>query len=464
MNEAKSVTGNGRGGERPVLDAGHRAVVIIGGGQAGLAMSYCLRQRGIDHAVLERHRVGYEWRERRWDSFCLVTPNWQCQLPGFPYQGSEPDGFMGRDAVVRYLEEYAASFAPPLIEGVEVIGLRRTASNVFEVATDRGCLTADQVVVATGPYHTAAVPRVAERLPGEVMQIHSSQYRRPEQLPEGAVLVVGTGQSGCQIAEDLHLAGRRVHLAVGGAPRVARFYRGRDVVAWLSAMGYYDRGIDRFPDGDSVRFRANHYVTGRGGGRDIDLRALARDGMRLYGRLTQIAGSTAFFAADLRRNLDHADAVSESIKDSIDAFIARRGITAPTEARYTPAWVPAGEPGELDLARAGVGAVVWSTGFRRDYRWVRVPVFDGSGYPTHVRGVTSCPGLYFLGLPWQYTWGSGRFSGVARDAEYLAERISSASRQRVTDEVRWIAGTPTETHPDLYRFMPRALATGARHG
>lgn len=455
---------------------GHRGVVVIGGGQAGLAMSHVLCRRGVDHVVLERHQVGHEWRERRWDSFCLVTPNWQCQLPGFPYQGPDPHGFMARDGIIRYLEDYAASFDPPLLEGVTATRLRRSAAGVFEVRTDRGELTADQVVVATGPYHTPAVPRMAERLPEGITQVHSSQYRNPDQLPPGAVLVVGTGQSGCQVAEDLHLAGRQVHLAVGSAPRVARRYRGQDVVAWLDQMGYYDKGIDEFADADGMRMRVNHYVTGRDGGRDIDLRALARDGMRLHGRLAQVAGGTAFFAADLRHNLDHADAVSESIKDTIDKYIMAHGIEAPTERRYTPVWVPpapapAPAPrsapggrsaptvaGELDLTQAQVSAVVWCTGFHRDHRWVEVPVFDGRGYPNHQRGVTSCPGLYFLGLPWLHTWGSGRFSGVARDAEYLADRIGATGRQWANDEVRWIAGTPTETYPDLDWFMPRTPA------
>lgn len=447
-------------GQAPLLEGGHRRVAVIGGGQAGLAMSHCLWRRGVDHVVLERHRVGHEWRERRWDSFCLVTPNWQCQLPGFPYHGPDPDGFMVRDDIVRYLEDYRASFEPPLVEGVEVTRLRRTPNGVFEVLTDAGELTADQVVVATGPYHAPAVPRVAERLPGGIAQLHSSQYRNPDQLPGGDVLVVGTGQSGCQIAEDLHLAGRRVHLAVGGAPRVARFYRGRDVVAWLDQMGYYDKGIDEFADTDSVRFRVNHYVTGRDGGRDIDLRAFARDGMRLYGRLTRIVDGTAFFAADLGRNLDHADAVSQSIKDSIDQYIAARDLDAPTEPRYSPVWEPpSGGVAELDLERAGISAVVWSTGFHRDYRWVQVPVFDGRGYPTHERGVTSCPGLYFLGLPWQHTWGSGRFSGVARDAEHVADRIGATGRQWANDEVRWIAGTPTETYPEWDWYVPERVAS-----
>src|SRR5205823_4663754 len=174
-----------------------------------------------------------------------------------------------------------------------------------------------------------------------------------------------------------------------------------------------------------------------------------RDGMRLYGRLTGVTGTTVSFAPDLARNLDHADAVSESIKDTIDGYIAARGIEAPAQARYTPVWVPDAQPATLDLAAAGISAVVWSTGFRRDHRWIHVPVFDGRGYPTHTRGVTSCPGLYFLGLPWQYTWGSGRFAGVARDAAHLDDRIGATGRQKATDEVRWIAGTAAETFPDL---------------
>jgi putative flavoprotein involved in K+ transport len=271
--------------------------------------------------------------------------------------------------------------------------------------------------------------------------------------------VVGTGQSGCQIAEDLHLAGRRVHLAVGGAPRVARFYRGRDVVAWLEDMGYYRKPITEFADADAVRFRANHYVTGRDGGRDIDLRAFARDGMRLYGRLVG-AGTNGVlrFGDDLKRNLDAADAVSEGIKDSIDSYIAANGIIAPWEPRYTPAWEPGSAAGaELDVTKAGITSVVWATGFGTDHRWIEVPVFDGRGYPTHRRGETSCPGLYFLGLPWQHTWGSGRLGGVGADAEFLARRIATFARP---ENVSWIAGTPVSTFPsaDDGWIAPRTVA------
>ncbi|GLX93238.1 MSMEG_0569 family flavin-dependent oxidoreductase [Herbidospora sp. NBRC 101105] len=402
------------------VDGTAHPVVVIGGGQAGLAMSHCLTRLGVGHVVLERGRVGESWRSRRWDSFCLVTPNWQCDLPGHPYAGGDPDGFMVREEIVAYLEAYAASFAPPLAERVTVTRLTAVEGG-FAVATDRGVLTAGQVVVATGPYQTPVVPRLAERL--TVPSLHSDAYRAPDGLPDGPVLVVGSGQSGCQIAEDLFLAGRTVHLAVGTAPRVARRYRGRDVVEWLDLMGHYDRPITEFDDPEAVRARANHYVTGRDGGRDIDLRAFALQGMRLHGRLTGVTGGRFEFADDLAANLDHADAVSESVKDSIDAYIASNGIAAPAEERYVPVWRP--PPGTSTVRADEIASVVWCTGFRRDHSWIRVPVFDGTGYPAHTRGVTGWPGLYFLGLPWLHTWGSGRIVGVGRDAEHLAGHVSA---------------------------------------
>jgi putative flavoprotein involved in K+ transport len=239
------------------------------------------------------------------------------------------------------------------------------------------------------------------------------------------VLVVGTGQSGCQIAEDLHLAGRRVHLCVGGAPRTARRYRGKDVVEWLDAMGYYAMPVHEHPLKERVRAKANHYVTGRDGGRDIDLRRLATEGMRLYGRLLGVRGSVLELAGDLAHNLDQADKVAESIKDTIDRMIAERGIDAPTEPRYVPVWRPSEETRAIDLSRVDIGTVIWCIGFSADYRWIELPVFDGKGYPSHERGVTTAAGLYFLGLPWLYTWGSGRFSGVGADAEHLAAYIEA---------------------------------------
>jgi putative flavoprotein involved in K+ transport len=411
----------------PTLGA-HRAVVVVGGGQAGLSMSFCLKQKGIDHVVLEKHRIAHEWRERRWDSFCLVTPNWQCRLPGFPYAGPDPHGFMLKDDIVKYVEAYVQSFGPPVIEGVTATSLRAAPGGGFLLQTSAGNCHADQVVVATGGYHVPNLPRLAERLPEEVTQLHASDYRNAESLPAGEVLVVGSGQSGCQIAEDLHIAGRKVHLCLGSAPRTARRYRGRDVVEWLEEMGYYRMPVHEHPLRERVRAKANHYVTGRDGGRDIDLRQRAKEGMRLYGRLDDVRGGRLLLAPDMKQNLDQADAVAESIKASIDKFIAERRIEAPAEARYVPVWEPSEEVRTLDLAAAGISTVIWSTGFRTDYRWIEVPIFDGRGYPVHDRGVTAAAGLYFVGLPWLYTWGSGRFSGVAVDAEHLAEQIAPRLR------------------------------------
>jgi putative flavoprotein involved in K+ transport len=408
--------------ERPV----DHEVVIIGAGQAGLSASWHLTQRGVEHVVLERDGVGHDWRDRRWDNFTLVTPNWQCQLPRFPYQGDDPDGFMRRDEVYAYVRAYAASFGAPVREGVTVTSLQPRVEGGFaiETATDAP-LTADAVIIATGGYHVPRIPRWADRLDPRLHQLHSAGYRSAEVLPPGAVVVVGTGQSGAQIAEDLHLAGRQVHLVTGTAPRVARFYRGRDCVAWLADMGTYDVPVEQQPGGLAAREKTNHYVTGRGGGRDIDLRSFALEGMRLYGRLTDARDTALTFAPTLTSNLDGADAVSESIKDAIDAHIARHGIDAPTEQRYVPVWRPPVEPSRLDLDAAGVSTVVWATGFRGDWGWVKAPIFDGEGMACHRRGVTAVPGLHVLGLPWLHTWGSGRFAGIARDAAHVVDVLTT---------------------------------------
>lgn len=405
--------------------ATHVPVLIVGGGQAGLSLSHFLQQQDIDHLVLEKHTPMHSWRTQRWDAFSLVTPNWQCRLPGHPYEGDDPHGFMKKDEIVAYLEGFLAKVQPPMRTQVSVRQVRPRPEGGFAVSTSEGDFTADQVVVASGGYHQPIIPRLAERLPEGITQIHSEQYRNPQALPEGAVLVVGSGQSGAQIAEDLHLAGKTVHLAVGDAPRCARFYRGRDVVDWLADMGYYDMPVDQHPLREGVRDNTNHYVTGRDGGRDIDLRQFALEGMVLHGLLEGLDGHTLRFKPTLSESLDRADQVYNGINAAIDRHIEAQGLSAPPPSVYEAVWRPQSEATALNLAEAGITSVVWCIGFEPDFKWVDAPVFNGKGHPVHRRGVTQQPGLYFLGLPWLHTWGSGRFSGVARDAAFIAECIAT---------------------------------------
>lgn len=421
--------------------ASHYPVIVIGGGQAGLAMSYQLGKAGIDHVVLEKNSIAHSWKTQRWDAFCLVTPNWQCQLPGHPYAGSDPKGFMLRDEIVGYVESYAKRINAPVREGVAVTRLKWADDGRFLLETTAGTMTADNVVLAVSGYHIPNVPRMADRITSGIVQIHSSAYRNPGQLPDGDVLVVGSGQSGCQIAEDLHLAGRKVHLAVGSAPRCPRMYRGRDAVEWLDDLGQYDLPVDQHSLKEKVRKNANHYLTGRDGGRDIDLRRFALEGMQLYGRLKDVQDGALQFADDLAGNLDNADRVYNGICNLIDDHIAKNAITAPHQAHYDPVWRPSGVPTELDLATSGIGSIIWTTGFRSDWSWVELPMFDGAGYPSHARGVTSIDGIYVIGMPWLYTWGSGRFVGVGRDAGFVAEHV--VERLAKSDEADGTIDNPT---------------------
>jgi putative flavoprotein involved in K+ transport len=404
----------------------HYSTVVVGGGQAGLSASYYLSQRGIDHVVFEKKTVVNKWKDERWDAFCLVTPNWQCQLPGHLYDGQDPHGFMVKDQIVDYVDAFARKVNAPVLENTAVTGIQREGHG-FRVESTAGTVSTDTVVLATSLYGAPYIPRAGERLPDHIVQIHTARYRNSARLPEGAVVVVGSGQSGAQIAEDLHLAGRKVHLVTGNAPRCARFYRGRDVVDWLWDIGQYE--ITVADDGmGKKKHDTNHYLTGRDGGRDIDLRAFAVQGMSLYGRLSAVSGSKLLFDRDLRANLDNADRVYNGINALIDRYIADRAITAPPPSIYAPIWQPDVEPESLDLDATGVSSIIWATGFQPDWSFVGVPIFDGTGYPVHRRGVTGVPGIYVLGLPWLWTWGSGRFLSVGRDAQYVVGELASALR------------------------------------
>lgn len=411
----------------------HIPVAIIGGGQAGLSVSWYLSRAGLDHVVLEAQTPVHAWADSRWDNFTLVTPNWHCRLPGYTYDGPDPDGFMTRDEVVGWLSGWLATFDAPVRTHTRVTRLRNGNGGGLELTlhTDAGeePLSCTHAVVATGGYPIPVLPDFAGALAPSVTQVHSEQYRNADQLPDGAVLVVGTGQSGAQIAEDLHLAGRQVHLAVGNAPRVARFYRGRDCMTWLADMGLYDRPAAEYPGGKAAIEKTNHYVTGRDGGRDIDLRRFATEGMKLYGTLVGGHDTTVQFAPTLRHALDHADAVYNSICADIDAYIDATGATAGPPGRYTPVWQPETEATALDLAAEEVSTIVWAIGYRPDYRWIEASAFDGGGRPMQNRGVTTVPGLSFIGLPWMHTWGSGRFLGIDTDARHIAETILAGHRE-----------------------------------
>jgi len=399
-------------------------------------MAHELQKRGIQPLILEKNWIGYAWEQQRWDSFCLVTPNWQCNLPDFPYDGSDSQGFMSKDEIVAYLKRFADYVQADVREGITVHHLSYNGQ-VYHLLTSEQELEADHVVVATGSYHIPKRHPLAQRLPVSILQLDSRDYRNAASLPDGPVLVVGSGQSGCQIAEDLFLDNREVHLSVGSAPRSPRRYRGRDVVDWLEQMGYYSMPINLHSNPQVVRSKTNHYLTGRDGGREIDLRYWARQGLHLHGRLQSLGSSHIDFFNNLSENLDQADAVYCRIRSSIDAWIAKQEIQAPEESPYVPCWEPpSSEDTRIDISKTPLAAVIWCTGYRSNFRWINVPVFDGSGVPAHNRGVTQSPGLYFIGLPWLHTWGSGRLSGVAEDARYLAELIALKMERRDLSQER----------------------------
>ncbi|MFF0947952.1 MSMEG_0569 family flavin-dependent oxidoreductase [Rhizobium leguminosarum] len=401
----------------------HYSAVVVGGGQAGLSASHYLKRHGIDHVVFEKKTVAHKWKNERWDAFCLVTPNWQCQLPDHPYDGTDPHGFMIKDEILAYVDRFVKKVEAPVLEQTGVTSLEKHGG-LFRLDTSAGAVTADAVVIATSLYADPAIPRAGERLPEDITQIHTAAYRNADQLPDGGIIVVGSGQSGCQIAEDLHLAGRKVHLVTGNAPRCARFYRGRDVVDWLSDIGQYDITVEH--DGmTKKKHDTNHYLTGRDGGRDIDLRKFALEGMALYGRMSGVAAGRMLFEPNLKANLDGADRVYNGINALIDRHIAEKGIDAPLGSPYVPVWEPEAEIAELDLKAEGITSVVWATGFSPDWSFVGLPIFDGNAYPVHRRGVTAVDGVYVLGLPWLWTWGSGRFLSVGRDAEHVVGHLAA---------------------------------------
>ncbi|MDJ0924293.1 MAG: NAD(P)-binding domain-containing protein [Acidimicrobiia bacterium] len=395
----------------------HTEAAVVGAGQAGLATSYWLAERGIDQVLLERDRPGTSWLDR-WDSFCLVTPNWTLDLPGFPYDGDDPDGFLLRDAIADYVKRYRDFLNAPVQESTEVRQLSRTGSG-WTLQTSRGPWSARSVVVATGAFPFPSIPPCGRDIGSGLLQLHSQSYRRPSDLPDGGVLVVGSGQSGAQIVDDLMIAGRQVWFSIGRSGHVPRRYRGRDTTVWLSEIGFMDMVVT-----EEMRQRPSMMVSGRDGGKDLNLRAFGREGVHLVGRVVGADGSKLVLAGNVADILDGADAVAMQVKGQVDRFISEHDIDAPTPEIEAIDWVPEASPPRLDLRAEGITTVIWATGYRHDYSWIDAAVFDERGYPRQHRGVTAEPGLYFIGLHGMHTTGSGLFSGVGGDARYVVEHLA----------------------------------------
>ena len=402
-------------------------LVIVGAGQGGLSVSYFLSKEGIDHLVVDRGGVAHAWSAHRWDSFCLVTPNWTVNLPGQPYLGDDPDGFMPRDEFVRYMKDWAAGFGAPVQPDTDIRRIVRNDGH-FILESRRGPLQAREVVVATATYQTPKVPAVARQLPAHIRQLHAEEYKNCGQAAEGAVMVVGSGQTGCQIVEDFLRAGRTVYLCVSQTGRLPRRYRGRDCLSWQKDMGLLDRTPDMLED-PAQRFFGDPHLTGRDGGNTVSLYDFHNRGATLLGRLESVAGSVAVFRDDLRDNLVYADDFSAGLMKRIDDYVAENGLSAPepTTAELWGGPELAGDrvesPARLDLDAAGIGTVIWATGFSFDFSWIDGVETDDFGYPVTDRGKTSTPGLYFCGLNWMTKRKSGILYGVEEDARAVAGHI-----------------------------------------
>lgn len=407
--------------------------VIAGGGSAGLALSYYLTQQGREHVVLERaYRVADAWRNRRWDSFTLVTPNFQVRMPGAEYNGNDPSGFMSREQVVAYFDDYVERFHLPVHCGIEVFSVEKS-TDAYTVRTSGGIYEAENVVIATGLYQTPKIPGFAAAIPSNIVQIHFMEYRNPSQLPEGAVLVVGTGQSGAQIAEELYESGRKVYLSVGNAGRVPRRYRGKDINDWFTRIGMFDTKVEELKS-PQAKFAPHPQISGKNGGHSLNLHQFARDGVVLLGRVEDIRDGGLVILPDLHVTMAKVDQFELAALKMIDEYIARTGLDAPPEqiSQLRDAY---DQPSltSLGLHAAGISSVIWATGYRFDFSLVKLPVVDADGYPLQKRGVTSYEGLYFLGLPWLHSRRSGILFGVGEDAGFIAELI--AARESVASTV-----------------------------
>lgn len=400
--------------------------VIVGGGQAGLSTSYHLKQLGREHVVFEgAEKAGNAWRNNRWDSFTFVTPNWSMQLPGAHYDGNDPDGFLPKAEIVAYFEQYVEKFNLPVQFRTSVLEVAPLDNGKgYQVKTNGGTFQAKNVVMATGSFQKPKIPAFSADIPQGVTQLHSGQYRNPGQLLDGAVLVVGSAQSGMQIAEELYQNGRVVYLCTGTAPRVPRRYRGRDIFSWLLDTGFFDQTPDKLPS-PKARLGGNPQVSGRDGGHSLNLHQFARDDVKLFGHIAGAQDGKVMFAPDLKENLAKVDKAEKNIIGMIDKYIETNGINAPQETLldlqdgYSAEVIT-----ELDLKSANINTVIWAMGYASDYSLVKLPITDEDGFPLQQRGITQYPGLYFVGMNWLHKRKSVTLVGVNEDVEHIIAEMT----------------------------------------
>ena len=411
--------------------------VVIGAGHAGLAMSWCLAERGIDHVVLERGEVANSWRTERWDSLRLLTPNWQSRLPGFgpgsSYAGDDPDGFRTMPEVIDLIEGYARRIAAPVRTHTRVLSVRRTEAG-YLARTEAGDWHGRTLVVATGACNVACVPRLAEAVPPAIATLTPMTYRNPAQLEDGGVLVVGASATGVQLADEIHRSGRPVTLAVGEHIRAPRTYRGRDIQWWMDAAGVLDQRYDEVDDIERARKVPSLQLVGSPERALLDLNALGDDGVRLVGRLAGIAGGRLQFSGSLANQCALSDLKLGRLLDAIDRFATDHGLDGEVEPphRFAPTRIDESPPLTLDLARGGIRTILWATGFRPDHSWLEVPVLDRKGRIRHDGGITPSPGLYVMGLPFLRRRKSALIDGAGADARDLSAHLAAYLDGQVT--------------------------------
>jgi putative flavoprotein involved in K+ transport len=399
--------------------------IIIGGGQAGLATSYWLKQHRHEHIILEQAaQAANAWRNDRWDSFTLVTPNWATRMPGAGSPGADPNGFMPRDELVAYFEQYIERFQLPIRYNTRVTSVEQNGAG-YVVRTDDGAFIARNVVVATGLFQRHKIPAFGAQIDASITQLHSGAYRHPHSIPPGAALVVGSAQSGCQIAEELYQSGCRVYLCTGSAPRAPRRYRGKDIYEWAYLTGFLDRTPDKLPS-LRARFAGNPQLSGKDGGHSLNLHQFARDGVTLLGRITNAADHTIALAPDLKENLAKSDGGEANFCKMVDDHVVQNGLDVPCgELPQLRDGYTSPEILELDLKAAGITTIIWAMGYSFDFSLVRLPAFDADGFPVQQRGVTNYAGLYFIGMPWLPKQKTGLLLGVGEAAEHIAVHIAA---------------------------------------